>query len=267
MKNQQKKIISKFYNYLKSVIKNYTFFTLYLLSRPSLFIPLIRGVYLPQYIQYDWMRRFQINTFIDIGSHNGAISRVINYMFPQATIYAFEPLKQKRDLIKSKIKSNNFFIETLALSNHIGKQSFYEYDYLAASSFLKPNPKRKTFTKEIARSYIVKVTTLDKYFEKKEVRRPIFVKMDTQGTENLIIKGGQKVLKLASLIIIETSFIKTYRDQCLFDNIYNSLTKMGFTYKGGMLDSHFYPIFGPLVQENAVFIKKGDLSNYLLTEV
>lgn len=258
--------ILKIYNYFRSVVKNYIFFALYLLSRPSLITLPFKGIHLPQYIQYEWMRRFQINTFIDIGAHDGNISRVIHYMFPQVTIFAFEPLKQKRDLIKSKIGSNNLVVETLALSDHVGSKNFYEYDYLAASSFLKPNLKRKTFTKKIAKSYPIRVTTLDKYFDKKKLIKPIFIKMDTQGTENLIIKGGRNILKQATLLIIETSFIKTYIDQCLFENIYNSLIKLGFIYKGSMLDSHFYPVFGPLVQENAIFIKKGELSNYLLTE-
>lgn len=254
------KFISKIYNYFRSVTKNYTFFILYLITRPKLLLPLLKGIYLPQYIQYEWMGKFQINTFIDVGAHDGNISRVINYMFPQSTIFAFEPLKQKRDLIKSKIGPGNLIVETLALSNHVGSKNFYEYDYPAASSFLKPNLERKDFTKKIAKTYSVRITTLDKYFDKKKLKKPIFIKLDTQGTENLIIKGGQKVLRQVSLIIIEASFVKSYEDQCLFDEVYEALVKLGFVYKGGMLDSHFYPIFGPLIQENAIFIKKGELA-------
>lgn len=197
---------------------------------------------------------------------DGNISRAVNYIFPKAAIYAFEPIPQKRALIMSKIKSKNLFVETMALSNHTGKKDFFEYDYLAASSFLKPNPERKNFTKGIAKSYPVKITTLNSYFEKKKLKEPILIKMDTQGTENLIIKGGREILRQAAIIVVETSFIKTYKNQCLFDSVYNGLIKLGFIYKGGMWDSHFYPIFGPMVQENAVFIKRGEFSDYLLKE-
>lgn len=262
---QKKNPLSNIYDYIRNVTKNYAFFTFYLLSRPKLLILPFKGVYLPQYLQYEWMSRFEINTFIDIGANDGNISKVISYLSPKTTIYAFEPIEQKKDLIKSKVESN-IIVESMALSDHDGDQTFYEYDYQAASSFLKPNLKNKTFKKEISRKYTVKITTLDKYFSNKKIKRPIFIKMDTQGTENLIIKGGGKFLKQATLLIIEASFVKTYEDQCLFDDVYDSLIKLGFTYKGGMLDSHFYPIFGPLVQENAVFIKNGELSNYLLRE-
>lgn len=252
----------KYFSYIYNYFKNYTFFALYIFSRPKLLVLVFKGVYIPQYVQYEWTNKFRINTFIDIGAHYGNISKVINYMSPKTIIYAFEPIKQKRDLIKSKIKSNNFIVETLALSDHTGSQNFYEYDYSASSSFLKPNPKIFNKHIHIAKSYAVKVTTLDQYFDKKKLKKPIFIKMDTEGTENLIIRGGQKLLAQASLIIIEASFIKYRKKQCLFDEIYSNLIKLGFAYKGSMPDSNYYPVFGPTRVENAIFIKKGEILNY-----
>lgn len=236
--------------------KNFIFFALYLFSKPSLLKLMLKGIYLPQYLQYEWISKLQINTFIDIGANDGNISKVINHLFPKATIFAFEPLKGKKELIESKIKSDDLIIETLALSDHTGYKNFYEYNYLPASSFLKPDP--KIFKKDIyiSKNYPVKITTLDRYFYKKKVKKPIVIKMDTEGTENLIIKGGQDLLKQASLIIIESSFVKYRKNQCLFDEIYKYLTKLGFSYKGSMPDSNFYPVFGPVRLENAIFIKK-----------
>lgn len=249
--------ISSFYNFINGPFKNYIFFTLYLFTRPKSLILVFKGIYLPQYFQYEWISKLQINTFIDIGAYDGTVSKVINYISPKTTIFAFEPIPKKKSLIESKINSDKLIVETMALGDHIGSQNFYEYNYQAASSFLKPAPKnRGTFATTIAKDYFVKVTTLDQYFEKKKLKKPIFIKMDTQGTEHLILKGGQKLLKQSSLIIIETSFAKIYQDQCLFDNIYCELIKMGFTYKGSMLDSNFYPFFGPDIGENSIFIKK-----------
>lgn len=232
-------------------MKNYFFFAIYLILRPELLILVFKGIYLPQYIQYEWIKKYNIGTFIDIGAFDGNISRVINYVFPKTTIFAFEPIPQKKSLIESKIQSKNLIVETLALSDHTGRQNFYEYDYLAASSFLKPN---SNFKKKIAKSYSVKITTLDQYFAKKKLEKPVFIKMDTEGTENLIIKGGKKFLKQASLLIIEASFIEYRNNQCLFDEIYSYLIKLGFTYMGSMPDSNYYPVFGPARVENAIFL-------------
>lgn len=261
-----KKALSYIYNFLKGGFKNNASFALYIFSRPELLMLIFKGIYLPQYLQYEWTSKFQINTFIDIGAHDGSVSKVINYISPQTAIFAFEPIKQKKSLIKSQIKSSNLKAESLALSDHIGSQNFYEYNYPPASSFLKPDHKIFKKNIHITKSYPVKITTLDRYFDKKKLEKPIFVKMDTEGTENLIIRGGQKLLKQVSLIIIETGFVKSRKNQCLFEDVYKNLTKLGFTYKGKMLDSNFYPIFGPMAHENSIFIKKGELLNYLQKE-
>ncbi len=255
------KNISKIYKFFRAVIKNYIFFAFYLLSRPNLLILPFKGAYLPQYLQFEWISKFKIGTFIDIGALDGNVSKVINYISPQTDIYAFEPLKQKISLIKSKIKSNKFIVENLALTDYTGNKNFYEYNFLAASSFLKPNP--KIHNKYVAKNYSVEVTTLDRYFSNKKLKKPIFIKMDTEGTEDLIIKGGQKLLKQASLIIVETGFVETWKNSCFFEDIYTGLTKLGFIYKGRMQDSYFYPLFEPMAHENSIFIKKGELLNYL----
>lgn len=258
------KIISNLYSFLRGLSKNYTFFAFYLLSRPKL-IRLMqeKGLYIPQYLQYEWFSKFSVNTFIDIGAHDGTISQVMNYIFPKAAIFAFEPIKNKKEVIESKIKSKNLTVESLALSNYIGTQDFYEYDYAPASSLLQFDPKIFKKNMNITKTYPVNITTLDKYFKRKKVKKPLFVKMDTEGTEDLIINGGQKLLKQASLIIIETGFVRSRKSQCLFEDIYRELTKLGFVYKGKMLDSYFYPIFGPMAHENSIFIKKDELSDYL----
>lgn len=255
--------ISSFYNLTKRIYKNYTFFAFYVLSRPRLLIVAVKGIYLPQYIQFEWFKKFKIGTFIDIGANEGNVSNAIYYISPSTKIFAFEPLKGKDKLIGNKIKSKNLTVEPFALSDHRGTQTFYEYDYHPASSFMKPDPAKFSKHIHVAKSYPVRITTLDQYFKNKELKKPIFVKMDAEGTENFIIKGGQKTLKQVSFIVIETSFIKVRKTQCQFEEIYNQLTKIGFVYKGSMFDSFFYPLFGATVSENSIFIRKGDLLNYL----
>lgn len=252
-----------FYNFINRSFKNCIFFTLYILSRPKLLKLVFEGIYLPQYLQYEWMSKFQINTFIDIGANDGNVSKAINYISPKTTIYAFEPIRKKKDLILSKIKSSNLIVEDLALSDHNGIQGFYEYNHSPSSSFLKPNSKVFTKSIKIAKSYPVKITTLDRYFNNKKIKKPIFIKMDAEGVEDLIIRGGRKLLNKASLVTIEVAFIESRKNQPPFDSIYGEMARLGFIYKGSIFDSYFYPIFGPKIYENSLFIRKGELSNYL----
>ena len=251
------------YNVIKRSFSNYIFFTFYILYRPNLLRLFFDGIYVPQYLQYEWMKKFQINTFIDIGANDGNVSKAINYISPKTIIYAFDPIRKKKDLILSKIKSSNLIVEDLALSDHIGSQDFYEYNHSPSSSFLKPNPKVFMKSIKIAKCYPVKITTLDRYFDKKRIKKPIFIKMDAEGVEDLIIRGGEKLLKKSSLVVIEIAFIESRKNQSTFDNIYGEMDKLGYIYKGSIFDSHFYPKFGPKIYENSLFIKKRELSNYL----
>lgn len=252
-----------FYNFIRRSFKNIVFFVLYILSKPKLLKLVFEGIYLPQYLQYEWMGKFRISTFIDIGANDGNVSEALSYISPKTSIYAFEPIKNKKDQILSKIKSDNLTVEEMALSDHSGIQDFYEYNHSPSSSLLKPNPKIFVDFIKVAKSYPVKITTLDRYFNKKVLRKPIFIKIDAEGVEDLIIKGGKRVLNKTSLVIIEIAFIKSRKDQPSFDDIYSKMTKLGFIYKGSMFDSFFYPVFGPKIYENSLFIKKEELSNYL----
>lgn len=256
------RLLSKLYTFCKDRLNNTVSFGLYTLTRTGK-IPLVwQGIYLPQYFQYEWMSKLDIGTFIDIGAHDGTVSTVINFISPKTDIYAFEPIPTKKSLIESKVKSDNLIVETAALSNYEGSQEFFEYGFQTASSLLKPemqNKKMWSVKTTIVKKYDVSVTTLDTYFKNRKLKTPIFIKMDTQGTEDLIIKGGRKLLKKASAVIIETSFIKFYKNQCLFGDVYTEMTQLGFAYKGNLKESNFYPSFKPLVAENSLFVK-GDIS-------
>ena len=64
------------------------------------------------------------------------------------------------------------------------------------------------------------------------------VKIDVQGFEDRVIKGGLKTLKKADLIIIETSFQELYKGQVLFHGIYELLSELGFVFMGNYSQSY-----------------------------
>jgi len=241
-----------------TALKNMLAFILYLFTRPGLLKPLTKGVYLPTYVQYEWLKKYKINTIIDIGANKGSVSKILNFLFPKATIYAFEPLVNECKIIKNIIKSDKLYIENIALSNKIGKATFMTNKFSAASSLLKLNNKSKnkmSLLKE-TRKIILKTDTLDHYFNDKQLKKKIFLKIDVQGTEKKVFEGGLNLLKKVSVIHVETSFEKIYKNQCLFKDVYNLLTKIGFVYAGNIKESEFYPYFDLPIQENSVFINK-----------
>lgn len=236
---------------------NYLFFLVYCILRPSLLKQVSKGIYLPVYLQFEWLKQFDIQTVVDIGASHGDVSKAIINMFPNATVYAFEPIKKEREIILSKITSKNLILSDLALSNKIGNTYFYVNDHSPSSSML---PVAKEGLNELpflsnTKKIKVKMSTLDTYFKDKKYKKNIFLKIDVQGAEKLVFDGGKKFLKDVSIIHVETAFRPFYKGQCYFSDIYNTLTKLGFVYAGSIRESEFYPLFKMSMQENSIFIR------------
>jgi hypothetical protein len=79
----------------------------------------------------------------------------------------------------------------------------------------------------------VKLSTLDSIFDSLRVEgQNICLKIDTQGFDERVLKGAEKLLSRASILIVETSFEPLYKGQPLFDQIYDLLRQRGFVYMG-----------------------------------
>lgn len=241
-------------------LKNIIFFLLYIvLFRPKLFILLFKGVFLPVYVQYEWLKKYPINTIIDIGANRGNVTVALATLFPKTDIYAFEPIKKEADIIKKRTAHfSNVTVINMALSNKMGKIPFYINQHSPSSSMLPFSilGKKEMPLITIAKKIYAASITLDSYFQDKKIRLPIFIKIDVQGAEKLVLDGGTELLKKTSIIHIETGFENVYEKQCLFDDIYRLLTKFGFKYYGSIIDGHFYPLLTLELFENSIFIKK-----------
>lgn len=240
-------------------VGNIFFFLIYIIFNPKLILLAIRGIHIPAYLQYVWLKGFKVETFIDVGAYTGQVSKAIRHMFPHATIYAFEPVVDNYNAIKKCIAPNNFFLENTAISNNVGKSKFFINNSSPASSLLHINPKYRNIYPSLSHEdkIEVKTTTLDSYFKSKKLKHLIFLKIDVQGAEQLILQGAVETLGSVDIIHIETAFDELYEKQASFTQIYEFLIRKGFKYKGNIRETDFYPIFKLPRQQNSIFIKKG----------
>ena len=261
-KGSQKSILSQRLAIFK--IKNLLFFVLYLIFNPSLLKALLKGVYIPTLIQYQWLKKFKIGTFIDVGAYTGEDSKVVNHLFPNAKIFAFEPDINNHELIKRNINIKNFELFDIALSNKKGNTVFYSHPLSALSSLLKLSKIQvleESYVYQKTKNYNVKIDTLDRVLGKKKLNGKVLLKIDTQGAEDMILKGAKKILKKVDLIHIETCIAHIYENQSDFSKIYSILISSGFTFVGEAKESEFYPLFELKKCFNSVFIKNNLLKD------
>ena len=114
-----------------------------------------------------------------------------------------------------------------------GESEFHLYRSKGDSSALPPNPRYAELIGgprfAIEETIPVKTTTLDSFFSANPgLPRPDMIKLDTQGTELDILKGGVKCLETCSLVETEVEFITMYKDQPLFHDVMGFMLDQGF---------------------------------------
>jgi FkbM family methyltransferase len=199
----------------------------------------IRRPNVPSPFSYDiwpWIRSTQnIRTIIDIGANNGDfLDFLVAYFKPSAT-YAFEPLVAFEGTLRAKAALiPNCHIFTLALSDHSGKELLYENSYLPATSLLRVSKVSKTEFPQTAGEMpnTVQVSPLDEVLDAASLEKNVLIKIDVQGLEDRVIRGGEKVFSIAQCVHIEMSFVPMYDGQPLFEEVHSLLVGLGFRFSG-----------------------------------
>jgi FkbM family methyltransferase len=187
-----------------------------------------------------WLLQSKINTIIDIGANIGEFTLIFAELFPEAEIYAFEPLPDCYNQLETKTKHiPTISTFNIALGSKKSIQNIHKSSWHPASSFREMSTMHKRNYPHSADHKEIEVTinTLDSILQLDSLNKNILIKMDVQGFEDEVIKGGVSIFKQAKVIIVEVSFIELYKEEPLFHGIYLLLTSMGFEYKGSLKQS------------------------------
>lgn len=198
-----------------------------------------------------------IKTVFDIGANTGEYSKEMRALLPHAHIYAFEPLGDCFAHLEATMHGDQrFHALNVALGDSNGESIIQRSSFHPSSSLLpmsdlhkKLYPKSKDATEET-----IQVMRLDDAVKDISFETPLFIKMDVQGFEDKVIKGGPNTLAKAAALQIETSFVPLYEGQPLFDDIYQLVRSLGFAYRGEV--ARHYNKEDQLIYQDSIFIKQ-----------
>ncbi len=207
------------------------------------------------------IKKLPVKTILDIGANTGQFARKISSSFPDAEIYSFEPLPEPfEDLAnwaesysKTRVKPFN-----LALGTDEGDFEIYNHtEHSPSSSFLKNTEVGNTtypFTQKHIKT-TVKATTLDTWAQSldESLEDDILIKLDVQGFEDRVIKGGAETFAKAKACILEVGIDQLYEGQATFKDISMLLFSHGFKYIGNL--SQRCAADGHVIYLDAVFSK------------
>lgn len=129
-------------------------------------------------------------------------------------------------------------------------------NFSPSSSMLEVNELHVENFKHTAatKKQLITVKTLDDLQSELQLTKPYLVKIDTQGFEDKVIKGGSKIITDAKVVIIELTYKPLYKGQTLFDGIYHKMLQLGFQYHGNT-EELLSPVNGSVLQTDGIFIK------------
>ena len=192
---------------------------------------------------------FEPKSVLDIGANTGQFYREISQIFPEAYYFLIEgnggceiPLQSigvdySISMLSDCEKLVNYYIrdgEPLCTGNSIYKENsaFYDEDKVVVM---------KMMTKTL--SQIVN----DKVFD--------LIKIDVQGSELDIIKGGLDIIKASKGILLEVSLVEFNQGAPTKEEVVDFMKEIGFE-AVEIIANINHPMFHTLIQEDVLFLNK-----------
>jgi FkbM family methyltransferase len=157
---------------------------------------------LPKYI------RHPEPTFFDVGANVGDYSKELSLQFPKSTIYAFEPNQETFAVAQKNLVSSNVHCYHLGLGAEPSQATIYTYaeEKISGHASLYKDVFLDLHKSTVLEQMNFQITTLDDFCAAHEINYIDFMKIDTEGHELEVLKGGSRMLREQRLGIIQFEF-------------------------------------------------------------
>ena len=192
-----------------------------------------------------------IRTIFDVGANIGKKARQYHKLFPEASIHCFEPVPSTFARLHAWARRQEGQVRAyqLALGSKPGLATMYcNETHSGGSSLSRTIP-------PAGEHYVVKrvrVETLDSVAARVPLCDQIFVKIDVEGFDMEVVKGGTSLLRRAAAVIIEIAIPESPDGSPGFREFVNTMTELGYMYRGNL--AHGF-VGGVARLADAVFIK------------
>jgi FkbM family methyltransferase len=173
---------------------------------------------------------FRPATMVDVGVGPGTPD--IYEAFPESFLVLVEPVEEQFAAARRILKRRRGTLIEAALGAAVGTRTLLvEPGALQGSSFYTYNPESKS--REAGRNGTtiareVRVTTLDALIEDGAWAAPFGLKMDAQGAELEVIRGGSRFLARTEFVIAEVNVIDRYPGSYSFAEFIAAMDGQGF---------------------------------------
>lgn len=169
---------------------------------------------------------------VDVGVCYGEFTDLALPYFHPEKIWMVEADPKLAEQLKEKYRNvPECEVTHAAIADRSGELTFRINEHRPSSSVLPIGDQTGSiFGKSMREMESVNIPcqTLDDYFAEHDIASVDLMKVDIQGAEKLLIKGGETALKKVSMLYIEVLFEECYRGCALFSELDPLLRAAGF---------------------------------------
>lgn len=197
---------------------------------------------------------------LDIGANRGTTVEKYSNMYPNASIFAFEPYPSSFNILKERTEKNkNISCIQAAVTERRGTEKLNVNKNVDTNSLLSSHKSGLSSDIQVktSSSILVESISIDEFCSEQHIEQIDILKLDIQGGELGALKGAQGMLaqKKIKLIYTEAYFVMQYINQPLFYDISLFLHNIGY-----QLQDIYNPIYGDgkIAWCDSIFLQKGN---------
>ena len=171
-------------------------------------------------------------TMFDVGANTGQTREWFRNNEHQAKIYCFEPVLQPFEELKKRVSGDKYCVnENFALGEIPGKKIVSLFEEYSTYNSLKNELMNQD--RDAAKETIT-IDTLDNYCKKNAISKIDLLKIDTEGYEMNVLKGGEQILESGSVpfIFCETGFLIKNKRNTNFSELTEWLANKNYYFFG-----------------------------------
>lgn len=215
-----------------------------------------------------WLPKNNPITFLDIGASIGSFSACIAEEYKIKRGILIEPVTRLIPILEKTFPDKDTFsIINAAVSDSVSEADFYfNEDADFVSSLLRIDNKGEGFAYLNFEDPVLtrtKTLTLDYIISEQKLLHIDLIKIDVQGAEHLVLRGGINALKITKFVFTEFSYRQLYENSSTFFDLYK------FFYENNFILVHVRSGYasqnGELLQGDALFVNKSMLNEKITT--
>ncbi|MFC4738429.1 FkbM family methyltransferase [Flavobacterium ponti] len=204
------------------------------------------------------LKDYNIDVVIDVGANIGQYGSELRNIGYIGQIISFEPTSEAfSKLKKASLKDNLWEVHNLSLGERDGLSTINISKNSVSSSILKDLPQLTNSAPEatFVTTETITINKLDTLFSKLNLKdKNIYLKIDTQGYEKMVLDGAKDSLNKIAGIQLEMALIPSYEGTLTFEEMSDFLKSLGFkltTIESGHYDKNT----GKLLEVDGIFFK------------